>query len=169
MLKVPYVAQFNDHACGAAVLQMIYRYYGLKNISQEQIFKEYKDLEPHGSGNFMIATNDLVLDAKKRGFYSYWKRTDYTNLASSMSLLSHLIEDCHIPIIVCQKFTEQQPQLGHFRVVFGIDKNVIHLHDPYRKTIGKNQKWSYQKFMEFWQPTGSNVTGGVYVVIKRTN
>ena len=32
---------------------------------------------------------------------------------------------------------------------------------------GAYQKWEAQKFMEFWQPTGQNVTGGIFVIIKK--
>ncbi|MDD5147429.1 MAG: papain-like cysteine protease family protein [Candidatus Daviesbacteria bacterium] len=166
-LKVSYIAQINENACGAAVLEMIYKHYGIKDVSQEDILKRYQELEPHGSGNIRITTDSLVLDARKRGFRSFWGRVDYSNVENSMNLLKTFIEDLHLPIIVCQKFTEDQPLIGHFRIVLGINKNVVYLHDPHREKGGPYRKWKTQQFMEFWQPTGNNVTGGIFIIISK--
>src|SRR3989344_7418225 len=73
-LKVPYILQINENACGAAVLEMVYRYYGLNDISQEDIFNKYKEHEPYGSGNFRITVDNIVSDAKERGFSSFFYR-----------------------------------------------------------------------------------------------
>ncbi len=166
-LKVPYIAQINENACGAAVLEMVYKYYGLENISQQEIFNKYKELEPHGSGNNRFSTDSLVSDSLERGLLSFLARADYDNEESSIRLLKWLTTGLKIPVIVCQKFTDQQPLLGHFRIVVGVKDNIIYIHDPHSENGGAFQEWGFEKFMEFWKPTGANVTGGIFVVIKK--
>jgi len=165
-LKVPYILQINENACGAAVLEMVYRYYGLNDISQEDIFNKYKEHEPYGSGNFRITVDNIVSDAKERGFSSFWNRINCANHKDAINTLKRLTMDLRIPVIVCQKFTEEQPLIGHFRIVVGIKNNIVYVHDPHVSNGGKDKEWVIERFMEFWQPTGENVTGGVYVVIK---
>ena len=166
-LKVPYVPQINDNACGAAVLEMIYKYYGLKNISQEDIFNKYREFEPRGSGNLRLSTDNLVRDAKERGFESIWDRVDTSDKINSIELLRKLTIDFKIPVIVCQKFSDEYPLIGHFRMVVCVKNNIIYVHDPHLKSGGAFIKWKADKFMDFWKKTGDNVTGGVFVIIKR--
>lgn len=166
-LKVPYAAQLNRNACGAAVLEMVYNYYGMKDIFQEKLYEKYQELEPYGSGNYRLSTDNLVLDARNKGFISFWGRADYTNLENAVSLLQTFVKDLRVPVIVCQKFTTEQPLIGHFRVVLMADKDLIYFHDPNPDIGGASQKWPTRKFMEFWQPTGDNVTGGIFVIIKK--
>jgi len=163
--KTPYVKQFNENACGPAVLEMIYRYYGIKNVSQEKIYEEYRELDSHSPGNYLMTTDNIVIDARKRGFASFWGRADYDNIENTVKLLKVFIEKLKTPVIVCQKFSEEEPLIGHFRIVLSLDKDFIYLHDPY---IGvRFQKWPIQKFFDFWKPTGLNVTGGVFIIIKK--
>lgn len=106
-------------------------------------------------------------DSRKRGFISGWSRVNYLNIEDSINLLKILVVDNKIPIIVCQKFTEEQPIIGHFRIVLGIDENFVYLHDPNSEIGGLKLKWSINKFMDFWQWTGDNVTGGVFCFISK--
>lgn len=166
-LRVPYIAQINENACGVAVLEMVYKYHGMENISQEDIFNKYKELEPHGSGNIRLNTDSLVADAMGRGFLSFWARADFNNIESSLDLLKRLTLDSKTPVIVCQKFSDEQPLIDHFRIVVGVRDNIIYLHDPHIENGGAFKEWEISKFMEFWKPTGANVTGGIFVVIKK--
>ena len=59
-LKIPYIPQININACGAAALEMIYKYYGLNDVNQQELMKKYQELEPHGSGNFRLTTDNLI-------------------------------------------------------------------------------------------------------------
>jgi predicted double-glycine peptidase len=167
LLKVPYTPQFNINACGAAVLEMVYKYYGLKKVSQEEILTKYQELEPHGSGNFRITTDNLIQDARTRGFISGWARANYSNELESTALLRILVGEMKIPIIVCQKFTETQPLIGHFRIVLGIDGESVYFHDPSAEIGGPNIQWPISKFIDFWQKTGDNVTGGIFCFIAK--
>lgn len=165
-INVPFVSQISKNACGAAVLEMVYGYYGLKNISQKAIFDKYKRLEPHGSGNNIISTSNLVSDASGRGFLSFWAKVDYTSKEDSRDLFIRLVMNSKIPIIACQKFTDKEPLIGHFRIVVGVKDNIVYVHDPFLMD-GAFQEWDIDKFMDYWQPTGQNVTGGVFIVIKK--
>ncbi len=166
ILKVDYIPQININACGAAVLEMIYKYYDLQGLSQQDLMEKYKELEPHGSGNFMLSTDNLVLDARSKGLNAGWIRANWQDRIGSISLLRVLV-DSGVPVIVCQKFTEGQPLIGHFRIVLGIDEEKVCLHDPSVETGGANIEWTVEKFMDFWKPTGQNVTGGILVFISK--
>ncbi len=165
-LEVSYIPQINTNACGAAVLEMIYRYYGLNNFSQEVLMNTYQVLEPHGSGNFQLTTDTLIFDARSKGFNAGWIRANWGNPADSISLLRMII-NAGIPAIVCQTFTNDQPLIGHFRIVVGVGENTVYLHDPNSNIGGANMEWTIEKFLYFWRQTGNNVTGGVLIFISR--
>ncbi len=168
MLKIPYIKQINPNACGAAALEMVYKFYGLENVSQEELMQKYQELEPHGSGNYRMSTDTLITDAREKGFESTWLRANYTNKQDCLSLLKILVETKKIPVIVCQKFTDEMPLIGHFRIVIGVDNDSIYLHDPNVEIGGEKLKWTLDKFFNFWQPTGQNVTGGILCLITRS-
>jgi hypothetical protein len=109
-----------------------------------------------------MTTDNLVHDARTRGFNSGWARVNYSSAEDSVGLLKVLVKGKKIPVIVCQKFTETQPLIGHFRIVLGMDKKNVYLHDPSIEIGGANISWPINKFMDFWQPTGANVTGGIF-------
>lgn len=165
MIKVPYFLQLHQNSCGAATLQMVYKYYGLENIKQRDIFDRYKKLEPNGSGNFYITNEDMVLDARERGLSAELAQTDYSSEEGVLSLKEFI--ERGIPIIVCQQYTREQPDIGHFRVVLDIDDNYVYFHDPASGTGGNELKWSYEEFLNYWQPSGQNVKGGIFILISR--
>ena len=162
-LSIPFVYQYNKNSCGAAALEMVYKYFRLKDISQEDIFEKYKKLEPHESGNYYITVKDLILDAKSKDFHTKLYRINYSSI-QSLSLLKEIL-DKSVPIIVCQQYTKEKPLIGHFRVVVGINDKFVFFHDPSQKVGGENLKWSYQEFLDYWQPTGKNVSGGIFFIL----
>lgn len=164
MLKVPYVQQYNDYACGAAVLEMVFKYYNVKNVSQEDIYEKNKELEPHGTGNFRITTQDLVDEAESRNFKAYFKQVNYFSKKESIETLKDFIEK-NIPVIVCQQFTSAQNIIGHFRVVIGVDNKYVYVHDPHKDIGSEELKMSHREFVNLWQKTGDNVIGGIYIII----
>ncbi len=168
MLEIPYIKQINPNACGAATLEMVYKFYGLDNISQAELMQKYQELEPHGSTNYRMSTQALVTDARKKGFESVYLQANYFNKQDCLSSLKILVETNKIPVIVCQKFTDQMPLIGHFRIVIGVDNDSIYLHDPNIEIGGEKLKWTLDKFIDFWQPTGQNVTGGILCLITRS-
>jgi predicted double-glycine peptidase len=164
VLNVPFVQQMDDNSCGAAALEMVYRYFGIKDVSQEEIYEKYKKLEPHNTGNFRLDTESLVADAQNHGFRSDWKKLDLSSKDYVFQALSLLVEN-DILVIVCQQFTEEDKIIGHFRVVVGVNDGKIILHDPHPKIGGPNLEWSVDKFINLWEETGLNVVGGVYIYI----
>ena len=167
LTDIPYVAQFRQGACGAAILEMLYGYYGL-HVTQQEIFEKYASLELHGSGKYAISTDNIVEDARSRGFYAYWARANYEDTVKCIGVLRDMVR-AQIPTIVCQKFTDEQPLLGHFRLILDVTPTSVVLHDPKQEIGGPRLEWSTEKFMDFWQPTGLNVTGGVYISISPYN
>jgi len=166
LLEVPYIPQINVNACGAAVLEMIYGYYDQKGFSQKELLEKYQELEPHGSGNFRLSTNNLVVDAREKGYNAGWARAGWHSGPDVVALLRTMVSS-KVPLIVCQKFTAEKPLIGHFRIVIGIDEENVYLHDPSPEVGGENLKWPIDKFVDFWQETGQNVTGGIFVFITR--
>ena len=166
-LAVPYIVQESQGACGAAALQMIYRYFDVEISSQAAMMDQYKKLEPHGSGKFCISTDNLIVDAKSRGLEARWDRIPVDDEVAAFALLKGFL-DQEIPIIVCQQFSQELPLIGHFRVVVGYEDNILIAHDPHPIIGGASQHWSVEDFCRMWKATGENVTGGVYVIIKPT-
>lgn len=165
-LPVPYIRQINQNACGAAALMMIYKYYGLEDVGQKDIYEKYAEKEPHGSGNFRIRTEHMVQDARDRNFEADWNCVNYVDSDESMDELRILIHEFKIPVIVCQKYTNREPLIGHFRVVLDMTETDVLLHDPDIIIGEASQKWPIEKFMQFWQRTGDNVVGGVMIAIR---
>lgn len=166
-LDVPFIMQNHPNSCGAAALEMIYKYFGIQGIDQSSIMLQYQELEPHGTGNLRITTDALIADATSRGLTSQWMRAPFRDTEKSLKLLRILVKELEIPVIVCQKYDDdfRNRQIGHFRVVIGIDDRFIYLNDPDMHSGSKNAQWPISKFMEYWQPTGENVTGGIFCMV----
>ena len=164
-LSVPYCAQFNDYACGAAVLRMVYLFHGI-SVRQEEIFETRREADPF-SGGVKLTAQSLVDDAVSRGFRSRWDRVNHTDAQHSIAQLRTLLETQRTPVIVSQRYTDQHPSLGHFRLVYALGKGGVLLHDPCRRTGGQARRWDIEPFMQRWQPNGTTVMGGVYVVVQR--
>jgi predicted double-glycine peptidase len=165
-LSVPYIKQFADGACGAAALEMIYRFYNVNDVDQAAIFAAFQEKEPHGSGELRITTDNMVADAKSRGFVADWFRVNFSDQATAITIIK---ENCakSIALVACQRYTQQQPLLGHFRVITGCDKKRIFAHDPCPKFGGADFAYRIDEFLDAWKPTGANITGGVTIRITR--
>lgn len=163
-LEVPFVKQINKDACGAAVLEMVYKFYGLKDVSQKEIFNQYKREDDEGLGALAIGVVDLVNDALSRGFVSYWNRVDWQDTKRAIEQTRWFVNG-GVPIIVCQQ-SNRDPKLGHFKVLVGYDNENIYLHDPDKENSGVPLKIDNTSFVKAWSKTGKNVTGGVFVFIQ---
>ena len=111
-----------------------------------------------------MVKGDVIVDyARKREFMSDWGRVrpDPVELVKQVK---HFTETENLPIIVCQQW-RQNPNLGHYRVVIGIDDEGVVFHDPEPGVGGPNLQLSLSEFMDQWRPTGGNVTGGVAIWI----
>ena len=167
MLNVPYVSQINEHACGAAALEMVYRYYrsgAEDHFSQTALFTEHAEFEPHGSGARRITTDNIVAAARKRELFAGWGRVSTDRVERLEQLRFFLLKE-KVPLIACQQFSEGEPLLGHFRVLLAADENRAFLHDPHPKRGGPSLEWKMNKLTKFWRHSGQNVTGGVAIWI----
>jgi len=166
MLDVPYIAQIYENACGAAALEMVYRY--LKPSApvvsfQKDVYNQYREVEPMGTGNYRIKTDDIVKAAQDLGLYAGWGRVS-RNKDSRVKQLRFFVEDMKLPIIACQSVKEND-LLGHFRVILEIDHKWGVLHDPSHEGNGRCLRWRHEKITRLWARTGDNVTGGVAIWI----
>jgi len=165
MLEIPYKKQIHHNACAIAALEMVYRYYRpsmAAKFSQRKEFQKLKELEPHGSGNFRVSTDNIIKLARKKRLYANWGRVS-SDPDVLYQQIEYFIKDQKIPLIVCQRYTVQQPQIGHFRVLLGVYKDEFFLHDPCPKTGGPMLRLGIDKCIDCWRYTGANVTGGVAV------
>lgn len=166
MLKVPYIVQNDVTHCGGAALEMVFKHLKNNKVTQDEIFEKYKNLEPHDTGNFRIKTDDLVAEARLQGFRASVGKDLLMAHADTRELLDLFINKLKLPIIVCQQFP-QNPLLGHFRVVTGFENDVVTFHDPHPQIGGRFMKMSLVDFIAAWQPTGNNVTGGIYIWVRK--
>lgn len=78
--------------------------------------------------------------------------------------LLHLAEFIKIgvPIIVCQKFRDDQI-IGHFRIVIGLTDKTVIVNDPELKQ--STSKIRKDSFLLKWEKCSNEVIGGEFVVI----
>ncbi|MGB8275701.1 MAG: papain-like cysteine protease family protein [Alphaproteobacteria bacterium] len=169
-LPVSFFEQIKDGACGAAAFEMVFRYYRPSrslNFSQMKLFKKQREREPHGSGSYRITTEELVTVAQNKRFHAGWGRVspDAVILAQQVR---HFVETEQVPLIACQRYTDAEYTIGHFRVITGIDDKAIQFHDPCPKTGGESIVWPLNRFIDHWKQTGQNVTGGVAIWIAKS-
>jgi ABC-type bacteriocin/lantibiotic exporter with double-glycine peptidase domain len=163
-LKVPYVQQSRGDTCMAAALSAIYNYYGVDR-SEMDIWQKRKRKRPEADGDF-IWVSDLVNDAKENGFDAEWVKVDLSKVAIVKNTLQQLKYN-EVPVIVCNQYTKEQPKIGHARIITDISNTSIYMHDPDPKIGGASQRWDWNTFMDSWQPSGEEVVGGVYIIVKK--
>lgn len=164
-LDVPFIKQISENACGAASLEMVYRYYNrskLSKFSQKKLLKRLGEFEPHGSGNRRLSADDIVATARERRLHAGWGRVSLVQ-QDMAAQVKFFVEEKKVPLIACQRFSDESFTIGHFRVIVGFDEDGAILHDPYPDIGGAFQKWPWDKLLDYWKQTGHNVTGGVVI------
>lgn len=164
-LNVPFVRQIEEHSCGAAALEMVYRYCGHTTIKQAKIFRKAVELEPHATGNFRMSNGSLIKDALDRNLYACPQVFDVSSAQAAYRGLGWFLVQNRVPVIACQQLSLQEPLLGHYRVIVGLAAHGVILHDP--KSQNGSEKWDWDNFIGHWQGTGKNVvTGGAVIVLR---
>ena len=135
-LEVPFVHQTNEASCGAAALEMVYRYLGRRTAKQKNIFRKMAEPEPHGSGAMRMSNAGMAEDALNRGLYACAHAFDVTSEEAAIRDLSKFLSQ-GVPVIACQKFSTEKPLLGHYRVVVGIKPGAVTLNDPFSRQGGR--------------------------------
>lgn len=103
------------------------------------IWQQQRSIRPNNQEEFIL-TDNLIKDALSNGFDAYVKRINLNNQREVFQTLLDLKKK-NIPVIVCNQFTEEQPTIGHFRIITNIDKKSIYLHDTDPSIGGKNIRW----------------------------
>lgn len=152
-LPVPYIPQQMDGSCGLASIDMIRAYYGLKPRSQQALFDNLKQPHPLHDGVMGIALPNLVALMLDEGLHADWWRASpkLEDSSSIIEVIRRHVEDFKAPILVCQRYGVNWPGLVHFRVVVGIDRKKILLHDPCPVWGGGYQPRRHRAFLEDWE------------------
>jgi predicted double-glycine peptidase len=171
-LAVPYEEQSHLWSCGPAALNMVYRYYGTANVGQSHLYKKLRkkdcssEKKIRRSSAWCVYTEDLIDDAKERGFSAKYDVFDVNDARKMKSqLLRHLRRG--VPIIACQRYTADERYIGHYRVIVAVTEKAVIVHDPCRKIGGPSQSWPLDPFMSYWRRSGPNTRGGVGILVKR--
>lgn len=132
MISVPFFKQDTEYSCGAAVMQMVFRFYG-KVFSEETLMRKLKTREDSGTNH-----QSMIDLARTEGLYVY------VNNESSLDEVAYFIGR-NIPIIV--HFIEPDTDDGHYAVVIGIEHEKIVLNDPWN---GEGFNMSIHDFEKRW-------------------
>ena len=165
VLDVPYIQQKDINGCGAAALLMVYQYYGKKIFSEANILNDLKRPAPHNPDEFFIPSASLSEHASYRKFKAEMRQLKHATEQQVAEELDHYVTKAAIPLIACQKYTDALPQVGHFRIVLGIENGNVIFHDPSREFGGAALSWPLARFTEYWQATGEAVQGGYAVLV----
>ena len=162
ILDIQHIRQTYTNSCGAAALEMMYKYWKLEDENQEDIFNRLPKFDA-GNGYFVIKEEIIVGDAIRNGFISGILQVNFSDLNDCVEFVSSFIS-LGIPFIVCQQW-KINSGASHFRVVSGVDKDFIYFKDSNveRETI----KWRHQKFFDHWQSDGNMVLGNTLIFISR--
>lgn len=154
-LKVPLKRQNESMTCGAACLEMVFRYYGVE-ITENDIASETKIQSPE-TDRVYIRTAHLVHFAITRGFSAF--HCCMTNTNELQKIL-----DLEMPIIVLQRHSIEDQSFAHFRVVTGIENEHFIINDPEKD---EEQMISKEEFYKLWkrQMNGENVQENMFILI----
>lgn len=164
---MPFFPQRNEWACGAAAFEMAYRYLRpsrLSKLNVDKLFRRNAEGDPHARASARIAIEDIVAAANARGLHSAWGIVSADPIRM-VEQLRHFVGTLRIPVIACQRFTDDDRLAGHYRVVYGVSIDGVLLHDPHVGHGGPSQSWSYDKLIAAWRPSGKNVVGGAAIWI----
>ncbi len=159
ILNVPYKEQKSTNSCGAACMEMIFKYYGY-DIQEDEIVNELL-VKCNQSNRKYIKTADIVEYAIQKGFNAFW---GHMQIIDGIRML---IDD-GFPVIVLQRATIKNELLAHFRVVRGYEKTSFIINDPENKN---SQIIPQDSFLKLWkkQLRGENTDENVFILIYPKN
>lgn len=159
--KVPHIKQAEETSCGAAVLAMVYQYWGKPEEFESAIFERIKSERPGTDNGYYIRTLSMTEDAQRLGFSYFLGQAVLDSQETALQPIKELLS-LSIPVIVCQRVDEGSIY-GHFRVVTKIDGDKIFLNDPQNDSPTTLDP---EKFMKLWERTTEDeVTGGQFLAI----
>nr|WP_244500972.1 papain-like cysteine protease family protein [Methyloceanibacter marginalis] len=149
-----------------AAFEMVFRSLRSSSFSQEKFYQKMAKPEHYGSANLSVDAENIVRLARNRGLHAAWGRVSPDVLAMT-NQIACFIDRARVPLIACQRYSDDERHLGHYRVVVGLDDSGVILHDPCPKTGGQAVRWPLTKLHDYWSRTGENVTGGVAIWIAK--
>jgi ABC-type bacteriocin/lantibiotic exporter with double-glycine peptidase domain len=158
VLNVPHVRQAGPTHCGAACLEMVYRYFGITNRTQHDIWCR-NTFRPDGTGHY-LSTQAIIDDLINNGFLVLCGQILLENKKCNGSLIRTLNNE--LPIIACKQWN-QNPSYGHFVVITGLENNTIIYLDPETNSVPKRK--ILDDFMNEWRATGPEVIGGQFIIM----
>ena len=161
-LAVQFYRQSNQFSCGAAALQMVYDFWGLKS-NQAELYKTLREKNRSMKGAYIITLAPMIEDAHRRKFYACLKKFSIQNTDTLSNELDFFLHEQKIPIIACLQWRKDQPLQGHYRVLIGRDGSDVILHDPAAGT----EKWPMSKLTDYWYATGPQVPEGHAVIVAK--
>jgi hypothetical protein len=156
VLDVPYQAQINRDACGAAALAMVYQSFGVQ-CTQEEIWP--RTARPGPGRALRTKTWLLCADALRLGFS-----------ALTIKALDpwEMLRECaaqNIRAILNHRLSNATPA-GHYSVLVAIDADHVVLHDP---QIGPQRRLSRTELLDLWcrRLSDLEITGRVLLAVAR--
>jgi predicted double-glycine peptidase len=131
-LDVPYAKQDTEYSCGAASVQMLLAYYGVRD-SEAHLMKLLHTDQTYGTHHQAI-----IEVLTEQGLYCYVK-TDGT-LEDVLGFL-----DRELPVLV--HYIEPDGNEHHYSVAIGYDTTHLTLNDPWN---GEAFKLALDAFVERW-------------------
>ena len=120
IINVPHVHQVGVTHCGVACLEMVYRYFGITNVTQDDIWQLRKTSRPN-SVDYLMLTSSMVQDILSHGFNVIVGQIILKENLCLSSIGRHIRQG--LPMIVCKQWPAK-PMLGHFVVIIGTGKGT---------------------------------------------
>ncbi len=163
-LNVPHIHQSGPTHCGVACLEMVYKYFGITNVGQEDVWVSKRSPRQNSQDYFML-TSSMVQDLIDRGLSVISGQITLDNklcLGSIKRLIS-----CGTPIIACKQWPGN-PILGHFIVIIGVENNDVIYLDP--EQTSTPLRVSIEDFVDQWKSTNPldpnrEVVGGQFIIM----
>lgn len=161
-LDIPYVPQPQmSNMCGAACLEMIYRYFGLET-SQAEIWNHISAVDSL-SHRLNCHTYLMTIDAQNRGLNSV-----AISIASLLELIPACLKNSIVPIILCRR--SPTDLYGHFCVIKGVDYKGFYLNDPDPGNVkGNNWLLKTNDFVAAARSRGEVRTSNTLILISSKN
>ncbi|MCZ7480544.1 papain-like cysteine protease family protein [Rhizobium rhizogenes] len=166
VLDVRFIQQDTELDCGAAAFEMVYRFLRpskLSKFDRKKFFARYRKSDPHVRDSLRIDTDDLVAAGLNRGLKSRLC-VAFPTEEGMVNMFKGLLYNDRVPIIVCQRLSDEMALCGHFRVVIGCTDTEVIFHDPLG---GNSVRWPVSQFFDYFKRTGENVAGGICVIISK--
>lgn len=161
-ISIEHKKQGRETSCGAAALAMIYQSLGKNRLTEDVLWEKLSVERPNAQvGERYLRTLPMAESAKEFGFSYFWGLAVLNNRKNALQPIREFVSRS-IPVVVCQKVSEEN-HWGHFRVVVGVGKSFVELHDPAKD---KMEKMPISRFMELWgQTSNDEVLGGEFFAI----